>query len=156
MASKLFIKGKQLSGAVANALKINCKDKDGNKSTVQAELNKLNNDVSEQNKNFEIEVLENVLTAVNSVTLSDVRVIKVGKIVFAEFVASWGNTSTDIDVAFVDDSIIPVFQTFGTAYVKDSGSYYMGVVEGKSTNVISIKMTKATTAAIVRAQWIIN
>lgn len=49
MASKLFMKGKQLSGAVANALRINCKDKDGNKSTVQAELNKLNNEVSEQN-----------------------------------------------------------------------------------------------------------
>lgn len=42
MASKLFVKGKQLTGAVGNALKINCKDKDGNKSTVQAELNKLN------------------------------------------------------------------------------------------------------------------
>ena len=97
-----------------------------------------------------------MLTAVNSVTLSDVRVIKVGKIVFAEFVASWSYTSTDIDVAFVDDSIIPVFQTFGAAYVKDSDSYYMGVVEGKGTNAISIKMTKATTAAIVRAQWIIN
>ena len=52
MASKLFMKGKQLSGSVANALKINCKDKDGNKSTVQAELNKLNNEISEQDKNM--------------------------------------------------------------------------------------------------------
>lgn len=41
MASKLFMEGKQLTGAVGNALKINCKDKDGNKSTVQTELNKL-------------------------------------------------------------------------------------------------------------------
>ena len=49
MASKLFIDGKQLTGIIANALKINCKDKNGNKSTVQAELNKLNNEVSEQN-----------------------------------------------------------------------------------------------------------
>lgn len=45
MASELFIKGKQLSGAVGNALKINCKDKDGNKSTVQSELNKLNKNI---------------------------------------------------------------------------------------------------------------
>lgn len=59
MASKLFIDGKQLTGAIANALKINCKDKDGNKSTVQAELNKLNNEVSEQNKNFD-ELEENM------------------------------------------------------------------------------------------------
>lgn len=53
MASKLFIKGKQLTGAVANALKINCKDKDGNKSTVQAELNKLNNLCEDNQNNIE-------------------------------------------------------------------------------------------------------
>lgn len=46
MASKLFMQGKQITGTVANALKINCKDKDGNKSTVQAELNKINNGLS--------------------------------------------------------------------------------------------------------------
>lgn len=57
MASKLFIDGKQLTGIIANALKINCKDKNGNKSTVQAELNKLNNEVSEQNNKLEPIVL---------------------------------------------------------------------------------------------------
>lgn len=49
MASKLFMEGKQLTGAVANALKINCKDKDGNKSTVQSELNKLYEDNQNEN-----------------------------------------------------------------------------------------------------------
>ena len=61
MASKLFVKGKQLSGAVANALKINCKDKDGNKSTVQAELNKTNSSLTnENNETFNFGVKDGV------------------------------------------------------------------------------------------------
>lgn len=46
MSSKLFIKGKQLSGAVANALRINCNDKDGNKSNVQKELDKIQDNLN--------------------------------------------------------------------------------------------------------------
>ena len=49
MGKRLYMKGNLLTGAVANALRINCKDKDGNKSTVQAELDKIQNSINEIN-----------------------------------------------------------------------------------------------------------
>ena len=109
--------------------------------------------VCELNKNFETEILDNVLTAVNTITLSNIKVLKNGKTVLVEFVASWSNATTDVDLAFIDNSIIPVSHIFGICYVKESSSYYVGIVERKVANVISVKLTKATTAVTVRAQW---
>ena len=44
--SKMYVNGELVSGSTSNASYVNCIDKDGNKSTVQAEIDKLNSFIS--------------------------------------------------------------------------------------------------------------
>ena len=59
--AKVYINGEQVTGCTNYASAVSCVDKDGNKSTVQDEMDKLSNSVDEQNKKS-IKVLHEELT----------------------------------------------------------------------------------------------
>jgi hypothetical protein len=146
MSSKLFIKGKQITVAVANALRINCKDKDGNKSTVQAELNKLNNEVSEQNKKFTEPELIVPTVSSSKLTITDGGYYKIGNIVILTLRL---NVNTEIEANS------EILLTDLPSY--NSSTNYVSIQNNKNAEVTLSSGGKVITATNVSTgTWILN
>lgn len=109
----------------------------------------------EQNKKFETEVLTDVITPVNGITLSNVKVLRYGKNIYASFIASWSDASQQVDLAYIDNSILPVAPVISSCQVKDNDVYYMGIVKHTSTNILTAYISKTTKALDISAHWII-
>ena len=137
--AKVYINGEQVTGCTNYASAVTCVDKDGNQSTVQSEVDKLNNSVDEVNKGINVQITPTEITRGLDAQMKIVNKVCMLSM-YCEPTSS--ESGTWIDIATFDSKYAPqngVFTVGMIGYTTDTQVMVRsdGIIQARRGSVLS-------------------
>ena len=149
--SKLYVNGESVSSSVNYASAISCIDQDGNKSTVQAEIDKNKYDIDELNDKL---TPISLVTELSSDFIGGLYAYKIGNILLIRITVSNNNDIdiwSDIIIGTIQNVKLPMDFDFVLSSQTATGIAYNGLIDSNGNVIIHSRMTSLEKGSWLRA-----